>query len=227
MLPLVISRFSRDLWRTPLFNRSNIILISWIGMEFLMYGVAGRQAVPFPRNSLVFFPLVTFAALLSLCALPRRFRCSKVLLGTAVVAVFLGIGITSWQDRTCLKMVRAGDIPQDLLKQQYRGDDSMRTIARNLHEADLCDSSCLLVSDNDGTVAKWYYKVLGHSPKQVRDRTDLMRNPQFWWQPDGPSVLFVASRLRPEADQLYDIAQYPLPRKCIMELKFRDFYGPQ
>ena len=227
MLPLVISRFVRNIWRTPLFNRSNIILISWIGMEFLMYVAVGRQTVPFPRNSLVFFPMVTFAALLSLCTLPHRFRCTKVLLGTAVVAVFLGIGITAWQERTCLQMVRAGNIPQDLLKQQYRGDDSTRTIVRNLHDAGLCDNSYLLVSDNDGTVAKWHYEVLGHSPRRVYDRTLLLANPRFWEEPNGVAPVFVSARLAPEAEQLYRIAQYPLPWKCIMQLKFRDFYGPQ
>lgn len=227
MLPLVISRFVRNLWRTPLFNRSNIILISWIGMEFLMYSVVGRQAVPFPRNSLVFFPLVTFSALLSLCALPHRFRCSKVLLGAAVVVIFFGIGITYWQERTCLQMVRAGDIPQDLLKQQYRGDDSTRTIVRNLHEAGLCETSYLLVSDNDGTVAKWYYNIMGHPSSRTRDRTETLENPIFWQQPDGPAKLFVSARLAPEADQLYRMAQYPLPHKCMMQMKYRDFYGPQ
>lgn len=227
VLPLVVSRFVRNIWRTPLLNRNNIILISWIGTELLMYGAAGRSTVPFPRNSLVFFPLVTFAALLTIRVLPRRFMRRGVVFGAATLAVLWGIGITAWQEVVCLRQVRAGDIPQDLLKQQYRGDDSTRTIVRNLHDAGLCDNSYFLVSDNDGTVAKWHYEVLGHSPQRVYDRTLLLENPRFWETPNGVVPVFVSARLAPEADQLYRIAQYPLPWKCIMQLKFRDFYGPQ
>ena len=193
-----------------------------------MYVAAGRATVPFPRNSLVFFPMVTFAALLAIRALPRRFLKRGVVFGTGVLAVLLGISITAWQEAVCLKLVRAGDIPQDLLKQQYRGDDSIRTVVRNLHDAGLCDTTYLLVSDNDGTVAKWHYEVLGHSPQRVYDRTLLLANPRFWEQSYGSTApVFVVARLAPEADQLYGVAQYPLPRKCLMELKYRDFYGPQ
>ena len=208
-------------------NKIVIIIISWLGAEALMYLAAGRQTVPFPRNSLVFFPLVTFAALLALRALPRHFCRGRYALGAAGVAILLGLSITSWQERICLKMVRAGDIPQDLLKQQYRGDDSIRTVVRNLHEAGLCDSAFLLVSDNDGTVAKWHYDLLGHSARRVYDRTELYANPYFWRQADGTAApVFVVARLAPEAEQLYSIAAYPISRQLLMEMKFRDFYGP-
>ncbi|MBP5300129.1 MAG: alpha/beta fold hydrolase [Victivallales bacterium] len=208
-------------------NKIVIIIISWLGAEALMYLAAGRQTVPFPRNSLVFFPLVTFAALLALRALPRHFCRGRYALGAAGVAILLGLSITSWQERICLKMVRAGDIPQDLLKQQYRGDDSIRTVVRNLHEAGLCDSAFLLVSDNDGTVAKWHYDLLGHSARRVYDRTELYANPYFWRQADGTAApVFVVARLAPEAEQLYSIAAYPISCQLLMEMKFRAFYGP-
>ena len=204
-----------------------IILFTWLFCEALMYLAAGRKTVPFPRNSLVFFPLVTFAALLAVRALPRKFLRRSWLGLSAALAVFLGLGITSWQDHVCLKQVRAGDIPQDLLKQQYRGDDSIRTVTRNLHDAGFCDSSFLLVTDNDGTVAKWHYEVLGHSPRRVYDRTELYANPTFWRAPDGSaSPVFVVARLAPEAEQLYCLAGYPVLRHRLMEMKFRDFYGP-
>ena len=203
-----------------------IILLCWLVSEGLMYLAAGRQTVPFPRNSLVFFPLVTFAALLAARGLPRTLLRRGCWFG-AGAAILLGIGITSWQEHICLKMVRAGDIPQDLLKQQYRGDDSMRTIVRNLHAAGLCDVCYFLVTDNDSTVAKWHFEVMGHSPRRVYGRTELLANPQFWHEGTGAAPVFVSARLAPEAEQLYRIAGYPLPRKCIMQLKFRDFYGPE
>ncbi|MBR4517377.1 MAG: hypothetical protein IKO65_00080 [Victivallales bacterium] len=227
LLPLTLSLFYKNI-KQLLKNKVVIILLSWFVAEGLMYVAAGRATVPFPRNSLVFFPMVTFAALLAIRALPRRFLKRGVVFGTGVLAVLLGISITAWQEAVCLKLVRAGDIPQDLLKQQYRGDDSIRTVVRNLHDAGLCDTTYLLVSDNDGTVAKWHYEVLGHSPQRVYDRTLLLANPRFWEQSHGSTApVFVVARLAPEADQLYGIAQYPLPRKCLMELKYRDFYGPQ
>ena len=192
-----------------------------------MYFAAGRATVPFPRNSLVFFPMVTFATLLAIRSMPRRYCRQGAVFSAGVLVVMLGISITAWQEAVCLKLVRAGDIPQDLLKQQYRGDDSTRAIVRNLHDAGLCDTTYLLVSDNDGTVAKWHYEVLGHDPRRVYDRTLLLANPRFWAQPDGIALVFVSARLAPEADQLYGIAQYPLAHQCLMELKYRDFYGPQ
>ena len=226
LVPLVLTPVFRKI-KQLIYNKSIIILLSWLIAEALMYVAAGRQTVPFPRNSLVFFPMVTFAALLAIRDLPRRFIRRGVIFGAGMLVILLGIGITAWQEAVCLKLVRAGDIPQDLLKQQYRGDDSTRTIVRNLHEAGLCDHSYFLVSDNDGTVAKWHYEVLGHSPQRVYDRTLLLANRRFWEQPGGVALVFVSARLPPEADQLYNIAQYPLPRKCMMQLKFRDFYGPQ
>lgn len=208
-------------WKAP--------LSMFLGMalaESAMYLAAGSQRVPFPRNSLIMLPFFTLAVVSAMrCARIRllaNWQCGAALLA----AVLCGLAVITASVRRERQLVAAGDIPQNLLMQQYRGDCSMRDFAGNLASAGIGRQCLLLVSDNDGAVAKWYFKCRRLPAENVFDRTDALQltPPLRWHFPArGRWPLFIGARLYPEAVQLANIAGYEGAGEELMATSHRQF----
>lgn len=202
------------------------LLAGWLLAELAMYLAGGAQRVPFPRNSLLFLPMVSFALLLLL----RQSGSGQWLKGRGFAAVLLacpvwGAAAMLLAHRAELRLVHQGDIPQNLLMQQYRGDISLRDFVDNLEAAGIGGKCLMVVSDNDGAVAKWYFMRRRYPAAHVFDRTAARAVPGGVRALNREGLpVFISARLVPEAEQLARLAGYDAIGECIMTTRHRQFY---
>ncbi len=201
------------------------ILCGAAAVWLAMYVLAGSKTVPFPRNSLVLLPMLSFGVMLLLRQCGFRLKQPLHCGALGGVIMLFGAAVIMQSMRYEQARVRQGDIPQNLLVQQYRGDCSIRDFVDNLQQAGI-DGNCLIVvSDNDGAVAKWYFKTHHFPAQNIFDRTDaLQSNPRVINRNIQNLPVFIGARLRPEAEQLAKIAGYDGVSNALMTTSHRQFY---
>lgn len=181
------------------------------------------QTTPFPRNFLLFFPVCTYAALLlwRQTGLPLRLPLTVSLL---LLSALLIERSSATRTRTLLA---AGELPQNLLQQHYRGAADNRAIVNSLQLSGAGQNCVVVVSNNDEVPALWYWLKAGYDRGRFKAREEVLADAGFWRRRYPQAPLFVWSRRYDEAIYLFRLAGYTGPVRKVQEYEYRTLYTSQ
>lgn len=195
---------------------------SWL-IILAIYGLTPDRTIPFPRNFLLFFPVCTYAALLlwRQTGLPLRLPLTLPLL---LLSALLIERASNARTRTLLA---AGELPQNLLQQHYRGAADNRAIVHSLRQSGLGPNCVVVVSNNDEVPALWYWLKAGYERDRFKAREEAQADAGFWRRRYPHAPLLVWSRRYDEAIYLFRLAGYTGPVRKIQEYEYRTLYSGQ
>ncbi len=187
----------------------------------LILRIGGRA--PFPRVFLIFLPGVTLAAVWS--ARQQEWLSRVRIIYPAVVILLSGALLENLSSHLTRHQVAAGQSPQNLLQQYYRGASDNREVVSFLHEKGLARGSLVLVNEFDATSFNFYWQLAELPPQAVLAAN---RAPQDFWQQQHFSQLqlFALARNEIEAQQLFQRAGHPGPFHQILKTDLRILFAP-
>jgi len=138
-----------------------------------------RHPAPYPRVFVVFFPLITFSLFRILKGMPL-FRNARQVRVLAMVILLFGV---AWERAAAAltgRQVLAGEHPQNLLQQYYRGSVGLSRICSRISRSEVADRTVVLVDFFDFPSFRFYWSSVFQMPP---DRILVEnRNPKVQWE---------------------------------------------
>lgn len=136
-----------------------------------MFLAAPQKALPFPRNSLLFLPMLTFTAVLAAKQLGFFKRHLSWLL---TIVLLLALLIEAFFNLRCTALIQQGKRPLSLTMQAYKGGTEFKVIAKSLRQTGL-PVNCLIITQNfDLASMLWHMSAEGlntenlHAPNTLQ-----------------------------------------------------------
>lgn len=150
-----------------LFLFVSIILIS------IMYLFAPPSKLPYPRNSLVFLPFVSFAVILAAAETNFLYKEQKLLLSLILLFNF---GIEYYYRQRTLTLVEAGKKPISLTMQLYRSANDFSKISKIFKELPIKKDTLIFTQNYDLATMLWHTAAYNlptenlHSPNTIKNQ---------------------------------------------------------
>lgn len=227
-LPLLMASIGVVVWRQRRAEWRELLLPaalfggSWL-IILAVFILAPAKTIPFPRNFLLLFPVCSYAVLL----IWRQTRLPLRLALTLPLILLSGLTIERISAARTRTLLAAGELPQSLLLQHYRGASDNREIVRSLHESGLGHNSVVVVSNNDEVPALWYWLKAGYDRNRFKAREQVEADAGFWRRRHPQAPLLVWSRRYDEAVYLFRLAGYTGPIVKIQDFEYRTLYCSQ
>ncbi len=190
-----------------------------LGLLFLRVG--GRA--PFPRVFLVFLPAITLAAVWA--AQRQNWLRQARIIYPAVVMLLTGCLVENYCSFLTRRQIAAGQSPQNLLQQYYRGASDSRETVSFLKENRLAMGSLVLVNEFDATSFRFYWQLSELPPQAVLAANIAPEN--FWQQQHLAQMqLFVLARNENEAQRMFAQAGHRGPFHQVLKTDLRTLYAP-
>lgn len=205
------------------FCKRDFILILLGSILLLITGMflfSPSGMLPFPRNTLIFLPMFSFALLLGareqrfLAGYPVLLLCGILLQGFLFEAYF-----SRWTGQ----LIEQGRRPLSLTMQLYRGANEFTRISKMFKEIGLQRQTLIVTQDFDLATLLWHMSALGldteyvHSPKTIQG--GIFRRP-----PGNLPALLIA-QTEQQAEELLQAAQLdPQPCSLLQSFGRRQLY---